>query len=184
MEPIQQPEDTSKDNGPTIPADSNTDIAVEDALPSKSPKINPEKPSEPEEANSRRRDSVLAEDVRQSKSSNGHDTRDPAADEGLVLEDSFLKTLSHPTNSKATPTPSSRPTPNLGQSILKTPPATGKSKTSDTQPLKTSDSIWTFKYDGKAWPLILCEEESTPEVFLKSRQGNSHLPAILLGKRI
>ena len=186
MEPLQHPEDRSNVHDPTAPANSNTDIPMEDAdaPPSESPKINPEKPSEPEEADSRRRDSVLSEDRRPSTSPNEQDARNPATGEKLDPESPLLKTLSGSASPKESPNLRSRPTPNLGQSILKTPPATGESKLSKPQPPKTPGSIWTLKYNGKAWPLILCDENSAPEVFIKSRQSDSHLPSILLGKRI
>lgn len=95
----------------------------------------------------------------------------------------------------------SNPKPvNLGASMLKTPSIAASSKCSPTSskpdcricdftgpPAATeavAGSTWLWKYDGKLWPVVLCDEKTAPKKFMDTRHHPSDLPAILLGRRI
>lgn len=80
----------------------------------------------------------------------------------------------------------------LGRSSLKTPSLKStegshgrSSKPSPVSGDKTAaGSTFLTKYGDKWWPVILCDDETAPPKFIQTRHDNSHLPAILLGKRI
>lgn len=92
----------------------------------------------------------------------------------LNLGSSILKTPSSKASSKASPTPSHNPKPNPDGSAVKTAISPGK----------IAGSICLTKYDSQWWPVVLCDEKSAPKKFMDTRHDPSHLPAILLGKRI
>lgn len=88
------------------------------------------------------------------------------------------------TEPKPSPMLSNRASPNLGSSILKTRSTPVSFTGSSTDSLKTAGSMWITRYHDKYWPVVLCNEATVPPTFMKSRRETSHLPAILLGKRI
>ncbi|KAF2487870.1 hypothetical protein BDY17DRAFT_320383 [Neohortaea acidophila] len=49
---------------------------------------------------------------------------------------------------------------------------------------KVPGSTWIYPYQSKSWPVLLCDEETPPEAFMRSRPNSYVFPAILLGKVI
>lgn len=96
------------------------------------------------------------------------------------LGSSIPRTSSLTASSKASPTLSSHSAPSLSSSVSKMPSATHASFT----PRKTPGSTWIYSYGEKPWPVVLCDERTAPKKFMESRRKDSHLPTILLGKRI
>ncbi len=56
----------------------------------------------------------------------------------------------------------------------------------DSRPVKeltkTNGSTWICLFDGKPWPVVLCDDRELPQAFLGSRSDSHVRPAILLGK--
>lgn len=48
---------------------------------------------------------------------------------------------------------------------------------------KRSGSHCVWHYDGKEWPVVLCDDDTPPRAFINSRRRDNEIPAILLGKR-
>lgn len=108
------------------------------------------------------------------------DICEPSTEKKLDLGSSMLKTPSVTASSKASPTLSHKSSASFSSAIFRTPPASHA-----YAPLpKWAGSIWVTKYGDKPWPVVLCDEETTPKKFMDSRRKDSHLPAILLGQRV
>ena len=50
------------------------------------------------------------------------------------------------------------------------------------QPPKVAGSTWITLYEGQDWPVVLCDERSTPPRFFNTRKQDDEVPGILLGK--
>lgn len=131
-----------------------------------------------------RHDSVIEDDTVTPTAAKAADAQTAPTGKPLNLGNSILKTPSVAASSNSSPTPSLQSSPELGASILKTPSATASSRHSDSLFPKAAGGVWLSKRDGKLWPVILCDEITAPKDFMKTRRDPSHLPAILLGKRI
>ena len=49
---------------------------------------------------------------------------------------------------------------------------------------KTVGSTWLFNYNGKLWPVVLCDDETAQRTFMNTKPSGYVFPAILLGKHI
>lgn len=49
-------------------------------------------------------------------------------------------------------------------------------------PQKFIGSTWLWHYEGKLWPVVLCDNSTPPHDFIVSRAEPDDLPVILLGK--
>lgn len=49
---------------------------------------------------------------------------------------------------------------------------------------KAIGSTWLFRYRGKEWPVVLSDDDTPPNAFIKGRPNPFLCPAILLGKHM
>lgn len=191
------------------PTFSDDDVKMEDFLdfeaatkPSEATQSGVSKPQ------AERHDSVISEDIIEPKPSSAltknAKTQARQTDPGI----SGAKPASTEPAAADVPVPSTEKKPNLGSSILQTPSSTASFQASPTlspygspsldssvfkappkrhtspPPSKAAGSTWVYDYGGKWWPVIICDERTTPKTFMENRRKGSHLPTILLGKRI